>query len=233
MRVFRSSLFSIALALLVAGPAQAQLTCDELVFDAEARANYPEVNEACLEVVVRDGANYARFHARVIQPGSNSIGIQYEHRDGTWGEPKTVTLPEDFRFMIDGRPTPSWDLEVWQELNIYLQEGRWRLAITDLAPVEALEVYPEPLPQIAAPEVIVPDPPEEAAVEPEPQQEAAEPQQEAVEPEQEAVEPVQAPVEQPAEAEPPEEGGSSKLFLLLGGFVLFLIAVVLMKRRKE
>ena len=74
MRVFRSSLFSIALALLVAGPAQAQLTCDELVFDAEARANYPEVNEACLEVVVRDGANYARFHARVVQPGSNSIG---------------------------------------------------------------------------------------------------------------------------------------------------------------
>lgn len=230
MRVFRTSLSTIALALLVAGPAQAQLTCDDLVFDAEARANYPEVNEACLEVVNRDGVNYARFHARVVQPGSNSIGIQYEHADGTWGEPKTVTLPEDFRFMIDGRPTPSWDLETWQELNIYLQEGRWRLAITDVAPVEALEVYPEPVPQIAAPEIVVPDPPEpepaaaEPAVEPDPEPAAEEPA---------AVEPAEAPAEQTPEAVPSEESGPSLWYLFFGAIAVLLISFFLLKRKKE
>jgi len=180
-----------------------ETTCEDIEFDEQARESYALVDEACLGVIETRGIRYARFHGRVIRPGQAAIEIQFQHRDGSWGPITRTTPPEDFRVRIEGRPTHWSQLPANQELNVYLREGRWEVAMADLDLSEIEEEYVAPITLSA--------PVEEEA------QESAEPA---------------AEEEAPAEPAQPAPESGSRTWLWILGIMALLIIVMIVRRRK-
>ena len=161
MKLFRK--IGLAAAALLFTTSAYALECSDLDFTGQVAENFPNVADYCQEVVESEsGERFARIHARVRTPGFSSIVLQYQYPDGTWGETRKATPPSDFRVRLSGRDTRIRDLVRGQEINIYLKEGQWELAMTDEAPevVEIAAVAP-----YVAPVVIE----EEPEPEPEPE----------------------------------------------------------------
>ena len=193
------------LAVLIAAPGSAQdVACADVEFDADITAKYPEVQEACLNVVEDGGVRYVHLRAKVLNNWITSMTIRYEHADGTWGQPKTVTPPEGFTAIVNGRPLSVDEIEEGTVMNVFVPEGRWEVAMTDVdAPVMAEMTF--------------------AAV-------ASEEAEEAVAEEPAPAEAAPADV-QAADVEEPAGGISLTGWILLGAAVV-IVAWLLMSRRK-
>jgi len=208
----RSTLTAIVMTLLVATPLAAQeIACTDVEYDAEIIANYPEVHEACLDVVEDQGVRYVHLRAKVLNNWISSMTIRYEHADGTWGLLKTVTPPEGFTAIVNGSPTPVEDIQEGTVMNIFVPEGRWEVAMADVEMPAMAELTFTPVEVEAAEEI--------EEMEPEPEPAVAEP----------------APAEtQAAEAEGPYAGISPALWALLGiAFVVFLWLFIIKRRERK
>lgn len=180
-----------------------EVTCEDIEFDDEARARYSQIDEACLGISDTGSARYVRLHAIVMEPGAAYMDVRFEHQDGSWGPTIRVHPDQDFRVLVDGEATPWHMLEADQELNVYLKEGRWEVAMTDYDEPEIVEEYVAPMPASAT---------EELAVQEEPE--------------------VEAPAEEePAAAEPADS--SSRRWLWIGLLLILVIGIVMMRRRKS
>ncbi len=129
------------------------VTCDDLTWSAEAIEAYAQIDQACLEVVERDGALYAKLEAEVAAQRPTGTMLRYTHSDGSYG-PADKVAPEsrDFLAMIGDQPTAVRDLTVGQQVRIYVSDAYWSL--------------PQPEPEVAA--APPPPPPPEPEPEPEP-----------------------------------------------------------------
>jgi hypothetical protein len=133
MRSTATTITAALLTILLATPLAAQeTTCADIEFDAEIVANYPEVEEACLDVVEDQGVRYVHLRAKVLNNWITSLTIRYEHADGTWGLLKTVTPPEGFTAIVNGSPTPVEEIGEGTVMNIFVPEGRWEVAMADV-----------------------------------------------------------------------------------------------------
>ena len=208
----RSTLTAIVMTLLVATPLAAQeIACTDVEYDAEIMASYPEVHEACLDVVEDQGVRYVHLRAKVLNNWISSMTIRYEHADGTWGLLKTVTPPEGFTAIVNGSPTPVEEIQEGTVMNIFVPEGRWEVAMADVEMPAMAELTFTPVEVEAAEEI--------EEMEPEPEPAVAEP----------------APAEtQAAEAEGPYAGISPALWALLGiAFVVFLWLFIIKRRERK
>jgi len=132
---------ALLLAAALALPLEAQeVTCADIEFDSRAVEAYPQVQEACLEVVDQEGNLYAHLRARVIQNWTTSLIVQYWHADGNWGTLTRATPPEGFTVMVGGAATPMEQLTPGQEIHLFVPEGRWEVAIADVPEPEILEL---------------------------------------------------------------------------------------------
>lgn len=150
-----TSIAALTLALGMADGADAQLVgCDEIEFDASVTARYERVQEACQDVIDHEGTLYAKLTARIVKPGTEAVVLQYRHRDGSWGPRTRVEPSPEFRALIDGKRTPIGELARGQEVNVYLTNKLWSVAIAGigesdipiaelLAPVQIAEVVEE------------------------------------------------------------------------------------------
>ena len=77
------------------------LTCADLTFSADAFAAYESVEQACLEVVDRDGQLYAKMTAQVVAQTASGTHVRYTHADGSLGPSHLVKNP-GFLTMIEG-----------------------------------------------------------------------------------------------------------------------------------
>lgn len=133
-----------ALLVLTVGPLTAQdVTCDDIVFDEQAMTVYPDVNDACLGVYsTDDGARYVVMKARVAQTANvQTVTLAFQHSDGSWGKPHQVTVSEDFRVMVGGEAKQVRDLVMGEQVNLFVREGRWTVAMTDVEVMEMPEEY--------------------------------------------------------------------------------------------
>ena len=133
-----------ALLALTVGPLAAQdVTCDDIVFDEQAMTVYPDVNDACLAVYsTDDGARYVVMKARVAQTANvQTVTLAFQHRDGSWGKPHQVTVSDDFRVMVGGEAKQVRDLVMGEQVNLFVREGRWTVAMTDVEVMEMPEEY--------------------------------------------------------------------------------------------
>jgi len=140
----RIAISAVALLVLTVAPLAAQdVTCDDIVFDHAAMTVYPQVAEACLGVVVAEGGErYVVMKALVRQPAVvKTVGLAFQHRDGTWGDPQSITVSDDFRVVVGGEAKNVRDLTRGEEINVFLREGRWTVAMTDLDVMELPEEY--------------------------------------------------------------------------------------------
>ena len=134
------------------------LTCSDLTFSPEAFAAYEFIDSACLDVVDRDGGTYAKLTATVIAQTAGGTRIHYKHSDGTNGPGHMSEAPSDFVTMINGQPRKMGDLNVRQDVNVYLSDSFWTGPAVEVAaaapppppppPPPAPEPEPEPEPEV-------------------------------------------------------------------------------------
>jgi hypothetical protein len=148
----------IALAGLgITANANAELTCDDIVFSPEAFAAYELIDQACLEMVTRDDGNtYAKLTARVVAQTASGTHLRYRLANGELAPSHLSTAPEDFQAMISGKPVEMKNLDVRQTINIYVSDKYW---------VDAAAIVEEEMTEEAVEEAVVEVMVEEAIVE--------------------------------------------------------------------
>ena len=120
---------AVLLALAWAQPSMAQGNCGNIQFTSAITSQFPQARNACLDVVTRDGQQYAHFQARVVRVQGNTVEAEFKLPDGTYGRPISVTPNPDSRVKIQGRTYRYRDLSRGQELDVYLPPDRWEIAV--------------------------------------------------------------------------------------------------------
>ena len=130
------------------------LTCNDITFSPEAYAAYEFVDKACLEMVDRDGASFAKLKAQVVAQTASGTHLRYTHADDSLGPSHQANTP-DFETKIEGKDVMIKDLAVRQSVNVYVPDTYWA---------------GPPEPEVAAaPPPPPPPPPPEPEPEPEPE----------------------------------------------------------------
>jgi len=205
MKRILPTLASLLMIGLIAVPASAQeITCDDIEFAADLVAEYPDIGEACLEIIEKGGEQFARLELEVLREGQKTLLVHYKLRDGGWASPREVTPPEEWRASLSGRDVEVKDVPKGQLLNVYIREGRWEMAMADL---EA-ETIPVMFGAVAHTEVPAEEAPDAAPAPP----------------------PV---VDETPVAQEQVEYGSSNLMYYLAAVGIVLIILLLIVRRKK
>ena len=142
-----------ALPLLAFASLASALTCDEVVIGYEITSKFPTAQEACIEVVERDGEQFVKMKAELARtPRGNSATFRFLHADGSHGPTYSTTVDSDWRVNIGGRSHRMREVGMGQQLSVYLPSNRWEahVAATDWV-VESFtfivisEAQPEPM----------------------------------------------------------------------------------------
>mgnify|MGYP001811898642 FL=1 len=113
------------MALASTASAQTDLTCDDIEFAYAVTSVYPDVADACLDVVESNGERFAKTTVELLRTGNSSATFRFKHADGSTGPSHRVELPSDWRANIGGRQYRIRELSRGQELNVYLPSDRW------------------------------------------------------------------------------------------------------------
>lgn len=105
--------------------ANAEIGCDDIVFSPEAFAAYDLIDQACLEMVERNGQTFAKLTARVVSQTASGTHLRYRLANGELAPSKLSVAPEAFETMISGKPVKMADLDVGQSINIYVGNKYW------------------------------------------------------------------------------------------------------------
>lgn len=133
----------IILASLGTAHAQNQEACRAVEFSRELLERFPHAQETCLDVISRDGQQYAVFRARLDRVVGSRLQVRFKNPDGSYGPATRIATERDFRVLVDGRPLRVSELSRNQELTAYVQVNEPMVA---LAPADASEhLHPVPL----------------------------------------------------------------------------------------
>ena len=106
-------------------------TCADLNWSADVLAANPDIGASCQAVYEKDGKLYAKVSVEVIRVRGNRMTFRPLHTDGTMGDSRSVQLDSSWRAEIGGRSYRASDLMRGQQLNVYIPEDRFALAIED------------------------------------------------------------------------------------------------------
>jgi LPXTG-motif cell wall-anchored protein len=131
----RVIVFLVAMPLLAFSSLASALTCDEVVFSAEITSQFADAQNACIEVVERDGQPFVKMNVELVRDGSsNKLTFRFKNLDGSFGPTHSVNPPSDWRANIAGRSLRARELLRGQELSVYVPSNRWEahVASTDM-----------------------------------------------------------------------------------------------------
>jgi len=125
---------------LSANVSATDLTCNDITFTPDAFAAYEFVDKACLDMVDRNGATYAKLTATKVQPPDVSPGVstyvKFMHSDGTEGPRHKSNLPRSYIVTLGDEEVRLADLDPGQKVNIYVSSDYW---VSNVAVEEAVE----------------------------------------------------------------------------------------------
>ena len=117
--------------------ASSTVTCADLNWAAEVLAANPDIAESCQAVYEKDGKLYAKSTVEVVRVRGNRMTFRPLHTDGTMGDSRSIQLPSSWRAEIGGRSYRASDLMRGQQLNVYLPDDRFALAVSDADGLDA------------------------------------------------------------------------------------------------
>jgi LPXTG-motif cell wall-anchored protein len=150
------SLGSFALALIPAvALAQQPAACQRVQYSEEVLARFPNIRAACLDVINKDGNNYAVVKADLVRATARRMTIRVKRPDGSHSDPIGVNVAPNDRLNVGGKPTAIQDIAIGQELTAYINVTDPGIALApadETAPVEFTPVpaTPEPAPAAVA-----------------------------------------------------------------------------------
>ncbi len=151
---------SLVLALAPAlALAQQPAACERVEFSEEVLARFPNIRQACLDVINKDGQDYVVVKANLVRATPRRMTVQIKRPDGSLSEPIAVNVKPNERLNIAGRMTPIQDVAIGQELTTYVHVTDPGVALasdveivefTPVAVLDAPATAPAPEPAAAA-----------------------------------------------------------------------------------
>ena len=123
----------------------ADLTCSDVTFSPEAYSAYEFVDKACLEMVDRNGVTFAKMTGQVVAQTASGTHIRYTNADGTLG-PSHLARNPGFITQIDGKDVAVKDLQVRQNVNVYISDEFWAPPPVEVAAAAVAAAAPPPPP---------------------------------------------------------------------------------------
>ena len=118
-------------SLMAQDKVESTVTCADLNWSAEVLAANPDIAAMCQTVYEKDGRLFAKASIEVVRVRGNRMTFRPLHTDGTLGDSRSVQLDSSWRAEIGGRSYRASDLMRGQQLNVYMPEDRFALAIHD------------------------------------------------------------------------------------------------------
>ena len=92
-------------------------------------AKFPRIKEACLDIINKDGQDYAVVKADLVRTRPGAATIRPKLPDGTRADTRVVRVSPGFRVLVDGKETRVEDLAVGQELTAYVKVTQPQMAL--------------------------------------------------------------------------------------------------------
>lgn len=140
---------SLVLALVPAAAlAQQPAACERVEFSAAVLARFPNIRAACLDVISRDGQEFAVVKADLVRATPRRMTVRVKRPDGTHSDPIGVNVRANERVNINGRMTPINEVAIGQELSVYIHVTDPGIALASETPwpIEFTPVTAEPEP---------------------------------------------------------------------------------------
>ena len=116
--------------------------CQDVRFSDEVLKRLPGAQEACLDVITRDGQDYAVLRAQLLRVQGNTLSVRVMHPDGTQSAPMRIRADPGRRVLVDGKPVRVSELASNQELTAYVRVDRPMVALAPATGTEPLDVVP-------------------------------------------------------------------------------------------
>jgi hypothetical protein len=121
----------------VPNPEIDRASCQQVNWHVDLLGKYPWVSDACHEVIIVDGAKWARFEAVFLRMNSDgSVTSDFKNRQGRSRGNIALMPMEGQRVTIDGREVRFSELQRGQTLNFYVPEGAFAFAAAPGLPPE-------------------------------------------------------------------------------------------------
>ena len=113
--------------------AQQPAACERVEFSQEVLARFPNIRKACLDVINKDGQEYAVVKADLVRATSRRITVRVKLPDGTHPTRAITSSPASASMWMANR-RPVEDIAVGQEITAYVNVTDPGIAI---APADA------------------------------------------------------------------------------------------------
>ena len=100
--------------------------CDSVDWKPQILAGFAGIDQACQEVVDRDGKRYAHFQVKVVKMlSAGKVRVRMRMNDGSWVE-RMFFAPKDFEVLsASGRTTfDIREMRAGDILDVYIPESR-------------------------------------------------------------------------------------------------------------
>jgi hypothetical protein len=116
--------------------------CNSVQFSDDILSRFPNAADSCLDVISREGQEYAVFRVQLERVRRNTLHVRFHNPDGSRGPRTRIDTQPDFRVLVEGEPTRVRDLAANQELTAYVRVDSPMVALAPATQTEAWHVVP-------------------------------------------------------------------------------------------
>lgn len=126
--------------------AQNAAACQSVRFSDEVLSRMPNAQKNCLDVITRDGQQYAVIKAQLEDIRGNTARVRVKNPDGSYGPLTTIKVNPTRKVIIEGKPYPLSEVAPDQELTAYIRVDTPMIALAPATEAEPVEAVPMPAP---------------------------------------------------------------------------------------
>jgi hypothetical protein len=119
-----------------------QSKCRTVQFSDSVLQRFPRAREACLDVITRNGEEYAVFKADLLRVGGQTARMRAKLPDGTHAPAQNIRIDPKRRVLVNGKPVRPDQLAVGQEITAYVKVTEPVLALAPADESEPLATQP-------------------------------------------------------------------------------------------
>lgn len=126
--------------------ALAQGGCGDITFTGPVASQFPEAKNACLEMVTRNGQQFAHLKGEIVGQSSGQVRARFKLPNGQYSQTYSFTPQSNARININGQRFRFNELQKGQELDVYLPPDRWEFNLPETdsfaaaAPAEVVRI---------------------------------------------------------------------------------------------
>ena len=124
--------------------ALAQGGCGDITFTGPVASQFPEARNSCLEMVTRNGQQFAHFKGEIVGVSGGEVRARFKQPNGQYSQTYAFRPDPATRINISGTRYRFSELQRGQELDVYLPPDRWEFNVPEtenFAAAAPAEVY--------------------------------------------------------------------------------------------